>query len=166
LISGQKEVIEQNLIPIIIIIYNKMTWTVLHEACQNERKDQVIQRSSIHSTEAAMTDDHGWTPLHIACLSNPPVSVVLALMQANPSSLAEKDIHGNTPLHIAAANSASSMELMECLLKGNSVPATITNKEGLTPLHMACRFSSQNEALVRVLTEAYPRALRMRIKVT
>jgi ankyrin repeat protein len=143
-----------------------MTWTILHEACQYERTKEVLQRSDLHSEEAIMTDDHGWTPLHIACWSNPPASVVQALVHANPSGAKEKDVHGNTPLHIASSNPESSVEVVELMLNANPSSIVMKNMEGMMPLHQACRFASQNEALVRSLIEADPTALRTRTKVS
>jgi hypothetical protein len=75
-----------------------MTWTRLHDACQHHNNKMIVKLARCFAEEAVMVDDHGSTPLHIACWGNPPMEVVQALLQACPQVATYKDVHGNTPL--------------------------------------------------------------------
>ena len=142
-----------------------MTWTRLHDACQHQNKQLVIQLSQCFSDEAVMVDDHGSTPLHIACWGNPPLEVVRCLLAACPQVATDKDVLGNTPLHIAASHPDTAPAVMSALIDACPAALSIINKEGLTALHMACRHAPSNELVISLLIDAYPFALRTRTKV-
>jgi hypothetical protein len=143
-----------------------MTWTRLHDACQHHNNKMIVKLARCFAEEAVMVDDHGSTPLHIACWGNPPMEVVQALLQACPEAATDKDVHGNTPLHVAASYPETSPAIARAFLDVYPAAASITNKEGLTPLHMACRFAPKNELFIALLIYAYPFALRHRTKVS
>jgi ankyrin repeat protein len=142
-----------------------MTWTRLHDACQHQNTQMVIQLSRRFSEEAVMVDDHGSTPLHIACWGNPPLEVVRCLLAACPQVATDKDVIGNTPLHIAASHPETAPAVMSALIDACPAALSIVNKEGLTALHMACRHAPSNKPVISLLIDAYPFALRTRTKV-
>lgn len=142
-----------------------MTWTRLHDACQHQKSSTVVKLAHACAEEALMVDDHGSTPLHIACWGNPPVDVIQALLDACPQTVADQDVDGNNPLHIAASHPEMSVEVIRALLEACPVAVSAKNKEGLMPLHMACRNAPRNEPVIAVLIEAYPQALETRTKV-
>ena len=112
-----------------------------------------------------MVDDHGYTPLHIACFGSPSLDVIRALLEAAPHVGFDKDVHGNTALHIAVSQKDVSAEIVSEMIR--LCPASISslNKEGLTPLHMACRHNAQ-ASVISVLVNAHPGALKIRTKVS
>ena len=138
-----------------------MTWTVLHDACEHQDIQVILERAN--PVDAHCVDDHGSTPLHIACGGCPPVEVVRALMDQEVLSLQDK--HGDTPLHIAVSNPETHVEVVQALLETCPEAAKVMNKEGLMPLHCACRYSSSNAEFISLLLEAHPEAAKHRIKV-
>jgi ankyrin repeat protein len=141
-----------------------MTWTTLHDACERQDTAEILVRTKVHPEEAVREDDRGATPLHIACWTNPPLSVVEALIQAFPGAIQDQDVHGDTPLHVALTNPETNPDVIRALLEACPSAASIANKEGLYPLHKACRYGA-TEQVVNALLEAYPEALRTHIKM-
>ena len=142
-----------------------MTWTKLHDACQHHRAIIVEQLAQTCAEEALMTDDHGSIPLHIACVGNPPLSEIQALLKVRPMSVCQQDVDGNTPLHVAASQPFMSLEVIRALLESCPAAVCVKNNEGLMPLHMACRYAPKNDGVLECLIEAYPEALERRTKV-
>lgn len=142
-----------------------MTWTRLHDACQHQRTIVVEQLARERVEEALMTDDHGSIPLHIACVGNPPLSVIQALLKARPMSVCQQDVDGNTPLHIAASQPHIAVDIIRALLDSCPASVYVKNNEGLMPLHMACRYAPKNDAVLECLMEAHPEALECRTKM-
>lgn len=141
-----------------------MTWTGLHDACERQDTEAVLQLIAKNGDDAFNVDDHGETPLHIACWSAPPLKIVQALIAAFPQAVTDQDVHGDTPLHVALRNPKTSPEVVRELLKACPTVVSMGNNEGLYPLHMACRHG-QEEAIITILLEEDPYALRTPIKV-
>lgn len=142
-----------------------MTWTGLHDACEHQDTEAALELIKANSDQAANVDEHGETPLHIVCWANPPLRMVEALIAAFPQAVTDQDVHGDTPLHVALMNPETSYEVVHALLKACPTLASVANKEGLYPLHMACRHC-QDEKVFELLLEEYPYALRHAIKVS
>jgi ankyrin repeat protein len=141
-----------------------MTWTQLHDACVHQDTSHVIELAHAHSEQAWKADDHGLTPLHILVWGNPSAEAVKALLEASPQAVSDIDVHGDTPLHLACSNPNADKHLIQMLLDACPTAASMKNHEGLMPLHMACRYT-RNEAVIGLLIENYPYALRTQIKV-
>ncbi len=71
-----------------------MTWTLLHEDCERQVEDAVVTRCRSHPEETNLVDEHGLTPLHLLCFSNPSIKALSSLLKANPEVLLKKDRHG------------------------------------------------------------------------
>lgn len=142
-----------------------MTWTTLHDACERQDTATILVRSKVHPEEAVREDDRGATPLHIACWQNPPLQVIEALIEAFPGAIKDQDVHGDTPLHVALTNPETSVHVIRTLIKSCPDAPSIANKEGLYPLHKACRYGA-SEQVIDILLETYPKALRIPIKVS
>ena len=112
-----------------------------------------------------MLDDHGSTPLHIACWSNPPTEIIRGLLDAHPSAVSDKDRHGDTPLHVALTGPCPTTEIVKLLLDSCPMVTSIANREGLLPLHQACRYCPERQDILKIVVDAYPFALRTHIKV-
>jgi len=76
----------------------------------------------------------------------------------------EKDLHGDTPLHLAL-RADTNPRVIRKLLDANPIVAYAKNKEGLLPLHAACRYCPFNEEVIRMILEANPCGLRSRTKM-
>lgn len=71
-----------------------MTWTILHENCYYQVEDAIEQRCQSHPNEINLVDEHGLTPLHLLCLSNPSVKALCTILEKNTDVLRTKDQHG------------------------------------------------------------------------
>jgi len=85
-------------------------------------------------------DFKGVTLLHTCLYHNPPLDVVVKMIKMFPdrtSALRVQDCMGRTPLHIATACDADPMVIK---LLGSADPTTcsILDKDGRSPLHLAC----------------------------
>ena len=80
---------------------------------------------------------HSWTALHIACLSNPPLYIVLALLMVYPDGIREVDSGGRLPLHLASAGTETSVEVMDALVRFYPKSVSVKDDRGLIPLHLA-----------------------------
>lgn len=141
-----------------------MTWTLLHDACDHQ--DAAAVRNLANRPELAVAlDAHGSTPLHIYLANpHPDPDAVRALLKASPPDIS--DYHGDTILHIAASNPTMDSDLLKDVLMATPNAISKANREGLLPLHMACRFAAQNVDAIRMLVEANPDAIHKRIKVS
>jgi ankyrin repeat protein len=142
-----------------------MTWTKLHQACENQSSLDVVKLARNAPEEGFNVDENGSTPLHLLAWGQPSAIAVQILIKACPQAASHQDIMGNTPLHIAASCASSDKHLVQMLLDACPIAASMANHEGLLPLHMACRYSPTNKGVIGLLIEAYPYALRVHIKV-
>jgi ankyrin repeat protein len=142
----------------------KMTWTLLHEACEHLDVKSIYDRCRMGSNEPLEHDDHGSTPLHILAWGNPDPNLLQTLVSSCPAAVSDKDVHGDTCLHVACSYPGTAVQVVKVLLDACPNLSSTTNIEGLMPLHVACRFAPQNEAVIRYLIDVYPWALRSRIK--
>jgi len=146
-----------------------MTWTLLHDACENPQRkgaeDMIIQLAHQHPESVLNVDEHGSTPLHVLCWGNPHSRAVEALLEACPQAASDTDYFGDTPLHVACSCPRADKHLVQMLLKECPTAVSLPNREGLLPLHMACRYAPVNEGVIGLLIEAYPYALHARIKM-
>ncbi|GKY98710.1 hypothetical protein MPSEU_000827300 [Mayamaea pseudoterrestris] len=141
-----------------------MTWTNLHEACENGRPDDIVKEAHEHPESILSVEDHGWTPLHCAVWRNPNVDAIKSLLQACPEAASVEDVHGNTPLHVAVCSQVMTTEMVQLLLEAHPDALATVNREGLLPLHMALRFAPLNDDVIRLLVKAYSLALDKCIK--
>ena len=89
-------------------------------------------------------------PLHYACLLQPSVGVIKALIAAHGKALQCKDHSGRLPLHCACWRAASP-DVVKVLLDNdndnnndNSGSCCMAeDKHGRLPLHVACEFEAE-----------------------
>jgi len=103
---------------------------------------------------ATCQDWHGDTPLHVACCIPPSSSAYCRSDPCRYSYGCEGSVD------------AASKHYARLLLEACPESASTTNREGLQPLHMACRHAQNNVGVVGLLVQAYPHALRKRIKAS
>ena len=80
---------------------------------------------------------HGMTMLHAAVRYNPPLDIVVHMIQICPDMPATEDCLHRTPLHVAAGSRASA-SLIELLASACPSACNVQDVEGKTPLHHAC----------------------------
>jgi len=103
---------------------------------------------------------YGNTPLHEACRSRAPMSVVTALLSAWPDAVQQKNTYFYTPLHTACCERAS-VDAVTALL--SAWPDAVKQKDfyGNTLLHTAC-FHTASVEVVSALLNAWPNAAKER----
>ena len=122
-------------------------------------------------------DDHGWLPLHHACMHGASTEVLKLLTQVYPESTVAKDAHSRTPLHLYATRGisdhynpvtlATNVRLLCAFHSSNEetydgfYPAEVRDKAGMLPMHYACAYGT-TQSVLRVLDEAFPESLEAR----
>ena len=86
-------------------------------------------------------------PLHATCVFRAPLSLIEALIQANPDGPGMMDDQGMLPLHLACRNGASRGVVMT-LLNANPSSINARDKKGRTPLNLVENSNSQNKDVV------------------
>jgi ankyrin repeat protein len=95
-------------------------------------------------------------PLHKACVLQPPVSFIQALIDAYPEGAKSKDQDGWLPIHCACFYGAGQ-EIVDCLLMANPNGAHAKDDEGRMALHYAS-LKGATEGVVSALLRANPKA--------
>lgn len=172
-----------------------MTWTLLHEDCEHQEANAVVQRCQSHPEETDSVDEHGLTPLHLLCISNPSIKALSTLLKTNINVLLTKDQHGgemiqslfwyrvllhhqnqpsrsldmhNTdlPIHIALRNNLVNLDAIAMMIQSCPSSLSISNKEGLMPLHICCRHSPQRLDLIEMIAKRNPKSCHAHTKVS
>jgi hypothetical protein len=75
--------------------------SLLYSCCKQWAWPAVTFRCTTHPHEANVTfrDKNGDTALHLACIGNPPIDTVEALLTACPELACARNNYGNLPLH-------------------------------------------------------------------
>ena len=120
----------------------------LHKQCDKGNWEDVSISLSAPSGRTNAKNKGGWgdwCPLHLACKRDPPVEIILALIDAAPESTEISDMYQRFPIHYAAEWGAS-IEVLEALLKNSPQSLMTADIEGKTPLHLSflgCNAESQ-----------------------
>lgn len=86
---------------------------------------------------AACSALNGMTLLHAAVRYNPPLDIIVRMVQLCPNSPSSRDCLHRTPLHVAVGSRASPL-LIRLLAHAYPAACDALDKEGKTPLHVAC----------------------------
>lgn len=83
-----------------------MVGTELHALCSEpfhtkEHYDAILQRLQDHPQEARREDDNGSLSLHLVLRGDPPLEIVVSLVEAYPEAVFEENEKGYLPLHVA-----------------------------------------------------------------
>ncbi|KAL7566267.1 hypothetical protein ACA910_011327 [Epithemia clementina (nom. ined.)] len=81
-------------------------------------------------------DCNGHLPIHRYCGRPNTSTVLLYLVNENPSSCCVKDSEGNLPLHIVAQNRSCYQLAIQNLVKKNRQALIVRNAQGFLPLHL------------------------------
>ena len=124
----------------------------------------VLARVSSHPSEARLVSpvDNQRTPLHLACEHDAPAVVIQSLLKAYPEASTLIGTSRMTPLHVACSSSHASAHVIRVLLElGLPKQCSMTDLDGDTPLHAACRCGAPTDVL-DVLLKSNPSVVNMR----
>jgi hypothetical protein len=71
----------------------------------------------------------------------------------------------DTPLHIALRNDQVNKDAIVMMINAFPNILSISNKEGLMPLHICCRYCSNRSDIIDFIARSYPKACMIHIKV-
>jgi ankyrin repeat protein len=98
----------------------------------------VIKAVKTNKHHAKNMDWKKRTPLHIACLKNPPIDALKAIVKAYSSALLLPDDDGMLPIHYVCTDFGSSEITLRQLIKSCPESAEVRDKIGWSPLHRCC----------------------------
>ncbi|MBM7073818.1 ankyrin repeat domain-containing protein [Shewanella sp. 202IG2-18] len=104
----------------------------LHIAAENGNVD-MIQKLMQHGYKLECTDEHGNTPLHLACMAKNIASIEL-ILQENRDVIDCRNKVGETPFHLAIRS--GSEQAVNLFLQSNA-PISATTERGETIVHYA-----------------------------
>lgn len=105
--------------------------TALHEALENN--NETAAEILISRTDLYLGTKYKETPLHVAARKN--MKSVVPFLLKHDAPINAQDLYGNTALHLAASKGYN--EVVRILIDNQEIQLNISNKEGLTPLHLA-----------------------------
>jgi hypothetical protein len=117
---------------------------ILHYLLKKENIDPLILAEEVENHSHRR---HDTTPVHLASKYGHSICLQLLINQINErvhsyrlkNIYSKKDNNGNTPMHLAAScNNNNSAECVRILLQSTPSVLTQKNKDGLTPLQLAC----------------------------
>lgn len=155
----------------------------LHLICKltNNPPTDILEEIVMAAPEVTeWEDDHGWLPIHHACMHGASTEVLKLLTRVHPKSIVALDAHNRTPLHLYATRGtsdhynpvtlATNFGLL-CAVSTTQdddddtyhglVPAEVRDKAGMLPMHYACAYGT-TQSVLRVLEEAFPESLEAR----
>ncbi|KAL7557145.1 hypothetical protein ACA910_002427 [Epithemia clementina (nom. ined.)] len=110
---------------------------LMAQAKDDEWRD-VIDRVRTHPEEISILGPNGGAnALHACCLRYPPLSVVKAIVEVDPTIVLLRNFNGETPLHVASYG--SSEEVQKFLVQTVPDAAAMMDQYGDSPLHYAAR---------------------------
>lgn len=118
-------------ISVISLLVKDQNWRSLRYMLNSRRPEVVDFLKTASCTE---------TILHLCCRFYPPIDILRAVYECNPSAVAERNETGRFPIHVACIGGAS-LKVIEFLIKKTSnLVATAQDVTGKTPLHLACEY--------------------------
>ena len=135
--------------------------TALHMLCAVDAPLSCIKRCFQHNVAAVRDNSSAiGSPLHYACWFNANVKTVRYIASkvddANVVLLLQNRAK-RTPLHLACMRKADA-DLVVLLTAACPAAATMKDKDGMTPLHLAMTVENPVLAVIEDLTEVYPEA--------
>ncbi|KAH7698292.1 Ankyrin repeat, partial [Aphelenchoides avenae] len=98
-------------------------------------------------------NNNGQTPLHYACSKNQ--LAIAKLLVENGADVNAQDKYGAAPLHRAAGQ--GHLDVVNFLAHQAGVRIDIPDREGNTPLHLACEDNQDSVAILLVQRGANPK---------
>ena len=153
---------------------SKWGFTPLHICCyQGSDSDEDVSADQLKiielllkaNPEAVSTKDHkSWLPLHVYARTGTNSAILLRLVNAYHRGVREGDSKGRMPLHLACMSGKGDDEFLGMVsLLVDLYPRALCTREkqhSFLPLHMACSVPYTSDALVKLLLERYPNAVK------
>lgn len=115
-------------------------WAKLHAWCNYGLLECIKTILADEADVNARTPVYGFTPLYIVCHDSSTLECAKLLIAAGADVNLTSEGKGNwTPLHVACSTGLSA-EYIKLLLSAGANINVQTDKEGWTPLYLACRF--------------------------
>jgi ankyrin repeat protein len=137
------------------------SWLPLHWAMSLPSTDiQDIENLIIAKPERLniLTDEFGYNPIHLVCLTNGRVDIVHLLMDHLP--LGKRNVttryDGSTPLHLAVRSSSNSLAFVRELIRLCPSALEMGDSGQNTPLHCVSTVSSEGPQILQALLDAAP----------
>ena len=127
-----------NYFPFLLGLFEASDWTSFENVAFSDPETYTVISMSICECE----EFNGMTLLHACVRYEPPVSVLLKMIELHPQALEKEDCIGRTPPHIAAGSGALSL-VMKVLTMKYPEACNIQDEDGSTPLHFACDSSCE-----------------------
>ncbi len=127
-----------NYLPFLLGLIDARDWTSFENVAFSDPETYKCMSKSICECE----EFNGMTLLHACVRYEPPIYVLLKMIELHPQALEKEDCIGRTPLHIAAGSGASSL-VMKVLTVKYPEACNIQDEDGRTPLHFACDSSCE-----------------------
>ena len=121
-----------------------------------QNKDRILAFQPFDSDEGAEEDEKGRTLAHLIFYVTKYVELIKKNLRY-PDMLSKQDHDGWLPLHHAMRNDASP-ETVRFLLDEHPEHAQVTDNEGRTPFHLACRWKQTTK--IEVLVDVNPELVR------
>lgn len=119
----------------------------------------------LHAEVASMRDTHGKLPLHcIAEFAEIWDLNVQCLYDAFPTALTTRtnaQSGNDLPLHLVAANPDAKLSLISKIVELNPRGASLVNRYGKLPLHLACESGKTFDGGLQCIYDAYPHAINI-----
>ena len=124
------------------------------------RTVQFPKEASVWTKTKGVNGDIRFLPIHKACVMNPPLEVVEALVAAFPDGVKAVDQDGWLPLHCAAYYRASDPVLF-FMIRANADACKAKDEEGRIPIHYAC-MKKLSYSVVQTMVEVCPKSLKLK----
>ena len=141
--------------------------TLLHYAAQRGRSPEFCQQLIDANPDLVKTvDNNGKLPFHLAC-SQKNIRTAKSLFQKYPESINIPANNGHYPLHTLLLVShrdrlEDTLEMLQFLLEYDqgALSSIIRDIDGVTTaLHIACQDPSESLEIVKLVFDAYPKAI-------
>ncbi len=103
-------------------------------------KDQILAEHPFSREEQVEEDAMGRTLLHLIFRHTTDTDVIMRLCIFHSSCLSTQDNNGWLPLHHAMRHKASPETISHMISRGDPEHLQMTDRNGQTPLHVACRW--------------------------
>ena len=139
---------------------------IRHVALQEEEESVIVQLMRFFPQAAVQVDNGGCLPLHLiagnAAVWDAGVQSVFDFHRNAVSVRAGPEHLNRLPLHMAAANAKATDALISRLVQYNPRGASMPDRDGKLPLHLACEIGKDWErGGVQNIYNAFPRAVQM-----
>jgi len=145
----------------------QLLWKHKNHPVETNAKMALLLKAAHYGTVRTLPEGRPFRILNATCSVRCPRDYFSQILHENITQVAQADENGLYPLHYAVKNALADSQsytqfVVECLLDACPKAASIPDKEGRLPLHVAVldTLMTWHKGGVRELTYSYPNALR------